>query len=100
MNSHRSIGLGFLVVAGVVLAWLMMNETTAAAAEGPFTAKIIASRNRVQPGGVVDFKFELIDSNGKTQPIPRSGRSGESTPQLALYDSEGQEIGTYSFRFG
>ena len=100
MHSHRSIRLGFLVVAGIVLAWLMMNERASAAADGPLTAKIMASRNRVQPGGVVEFKFELIDSNGKLQPIPRSGRSSESTPRFALYDSQGQEIGTYNFRFG
>ena len=100
MNSHRSISLGFLAVAGIVLVWLVITEIPAAAADGPFTAKIITSRNRVQPGGLVEFKFELINSEGKAHPIPRSGRSGGSSPRLALYDSQGQEIGTYNFRFG
>ena len=100
MNSHRSVRLGFLIATGVVLAWLVMSETTAAAAEGPFAAKIIASRNRVQPGGLVEFKFELINAEGKSHPIPRSGSLAGSNPKLALYDSQGEEIGIYNFRFG
>ena len=130
MNSRRSIRLGFLIAVAAALAWLVITkpavlETFTArvlapktrvqkeqkkekeaviarilSQQGPFTATIIASRSRVQPGGLVEFKFELIDSKGKSQTIPRSGRSSGSTPRLALYDSQGQEIGTYNFRFG
>ena len=100
MNKHRNICLGSLVAAGIVLVCLVVSEMAAAAADGPFTAKIITSRRRVHPGGVVEFKFELMDSKGQSHRVPRSGRSRGSEPRLALYDSQGQEIGTYSFRFG
>ncbi len=130
MNRDRTIRLWFLIAAGIVLAWLVMNNAAVEEAftarllasdnrvqqeqkkekeaviarllseQGPFTATIIASRSRVQPGGVVEFKFELIDSEGKAQSVPQLARSKGLTPRLALYDSQGQEIGTYSFRFG
>ena len=100
MHSHRSIRLGFLVVAGIVLVWLVITEISAAAADQPITAKIITSRHRVQPGGLVEFKFELINAEGKSHAIPRSRSSSGSNPKLALYDSQGEEIGIYNFRFG
>ena len=100
MDSHRNICLGSLVVAGIVLVCLVVSEMAAAAADGPFTAKIITSRRRVQPGGVVEFKFELINAEGKSHPIPGSRSSSGSNPKLALYDSQGEEIGIYNFRFG
>ena len=129
MNSHRSIRLGFLIAVAAALAWVVITkpavlETFTArllapktrvrkeqkkekeariarilSQQGPFTATIIASRSRVQPGGIVEFKFELIDSAGKAQSVSRLARRSGLTPQLALYDSQGQEIGTYSFQF-
>ena len=127
MNSHRSVRLGFLIAIAVALAWVVITkpavlETFTArvlapktrvqkkqtdafsdstlSQQGPFTARIIASRGRVQPGGIVDFKFELIDSEGRAQSVVGLTRHSGLTPQLALYDSQGQEIGTYSFQFG
>ena len=100
MNIHRNICLGSLVAAGIVLVCLLASEMPAAVADGPITAKIITSRHRVQPGGLIEFKFELINSEGKSHPIPRSRSSSGSNPKLALYDSQGQEIGIYNFQFG
>ncbi len=101
MNRHHSICLGFLVAAVTALVCLaVVSEMAAATADGPITAKIITSRLRVQPGGLIEFKFELINSEGKPHPIPRSRSSSGSNPKLALYDSQGQEIGIYNFRFG
>ena len=100
MDRRRNICLGSLVGAGVLLACLVVSEMSAAAVDRPLTAKIITSRRRVHPGGVVEFKFELTDSKGQSHRVPHSGRSGGSAPRLALYDSQGQEIGTYNFRFG
>ncbi len=130
MNSRRSIRLGFLIAVAAALAWLVITkpavlETFTArvlapktrvqkeqkkekeaviarilSQQGPFTATIIASRSRVQPGGVVEFKFALINAEGKPHAIPRSRSSSGSNPKLALYDSQGEEIGIYNFRFG
>ena len=100
MNTDRTIRLGFLIAAGIVLICFTKSVVSRAAADQPITAKIITSRHRVQPGGVVEFKFELINAEGKSHPIPRSRSSSGSNPKLALYDSQGEEIGIYNFQFG
>ena len=67
--------------------------------KGQFTAHIVPSRRRARPGEIVSFKLELVDSNGRSQKIPASARSGQP-PRMTLHDSEGKQIGTYSFRYG
>ncbi len=100
MNKHRTIRLGVLIVVGIGLSCFTKSVLSETAADKPITAKIIASRHRVEPGGVVEFKFALINAEGKPHAIPRSRSSSGSNPKLALYDSQGEEIGIYNFRFG
>ena len=100
MNRNRAVCLGFLVMAGSMSIFLALIAKSEAVVDRTIKAKIIVSRHRASPGDVVEFKFQLIDANGRSKPIPRSSRSSKSSPRLALYDSEGREIGIYSFRFG
>ena len=67
--------------------------------KGQLTARIVPSRRRARPGEIVSFKLELVDSNGQSQRIPASARSGHP-PRMTLHDSQGEQIGTYSFRYG
>ena len=100
MNGKRAILIGFLVIAGSMLVFLALMVQSGDVTDLPIEAKITASRHSASPGDVVEFKFKLVYSNGRSKSIPRSLRSGKSNPRLALYDSEGREIGIYSFRFG
>ena len=98
MNRHSRACLRSAVILALLLTYLG-QETVALAAEGPFTARIVLSRRRVHPGETVKFGLELIDSEGQSQRIPDSARPGQP-PQITLYNSQGQQIGTYSLRYG
>ena len=95
MNKHSrfTFAAAFLLV---LLAVYVVCELTALAAPSSATVQLVASSTRVKPGETVQFSLKLVDSNGRTQSIPSSG----SPPQLVLEDSQGREIGVYSFRFG
>ena len=90
---------GFPIVALIVVALSAVyigHELVSFAAAPSATVQLVASRTRVQPGETVEFGLKLVDSNGRSQSIPRSGRP----PQLVLEDSQGRNIGKYNFRFG
>ena len=95
MNKHSGFSLAALFVIAL-LAIYVGRELTALAAPSSATVQLVASSTRVKPGETVQFSLKLVDSNGRTQSIPSSG----SPPQLVLEDSQGREIGVYSFRFG
>ncbi len=98
MSRYGSAWLGVGIAVVLVLAYLVY-EVARPAGKEQFTARIIPSRTRVRPGEVVSFKLQLVDHNRRTQQIPRSARSGQP-PRMTLYDSQGQQIGTYNFRYG
>ncbi len=102
MSRNRTICLGVVIAAGSVLIFLALTLTAPpeTGADRTIKAKITVSRHRVRPGEVVEFKFKLVDSKGRSKPIPRSAHSRGSSPRLALYDSRDRKIGTYKFRFG
>ena len=111
MSKYGSVWLGVGIVVVLVLAYLVYEVARPKSAErqsvenikrtekGQLTARIVPSRMRVRPGEVVSFKLQLVDHSGRTHQIPRSARSGPP-PRMTLYDSQGQQIGTYSFRYG
>lgn len=98
MSKRANLWPGVAVAVAVVLVYLVYEAGTSVGS-GPFTARIIPSRLRVRPGQVVSFKLELVDQKGRTHRIPGSARSSPP-PRVSLYDSEGQQIGTYEFRYG
>ncbi len=111
MSRYSSVWLGLGIVVVIAVAYLVYEVARPGSAErqgvesikrtekGQFTAQIVASRRRTRPGEIVSFKLELVDSNGRSQRIPASARSGQP-PRMTLHDSQGKQIGTYSFRYG
>jgi len=95
MNKHSSFSFAAVFLL-VLLAVYVVCELTALAAASSATVQLVASPTRVKPGQTVEFSLKLVDSRGRTQSIPRSGRP----PQLVLEDPQGRNIGKYSFRFG
>ena len=95
MNGHSRFYLACIVVL-LLLAAHIGHELTSFAASPSSTVRVVPSRCRVNPGQTIEFNLELTDSQGNSRPIPRS----ERPPQLLLYDSQEQQIGTYNFRFG
>ena len=98
MSKRASLWPGIAVAAAVVLVYLIYEVGTSVG-DRQFTARVIPSRLRARPGQIVSFKLELVDQKGRTHRISSSAKSGPP-PQVSLYDSQGQEIGTYGFRYG
>ena len=111
MSKHSIAWLGAGIVVVIVIAYLVYEVGRPKSAErqdvkgikrtekGQLTARIVPSRRRARPGDIVSFRLELLDSNGRSQRIPVSARSGQP-PRITLYDPQGRQIGTYSFRYG
>ena len=95
MNRHSGFTLACIVVVALVAVYVGY-ELAAFAASSSSTANLTISRRRVHPGETVEFGLKLVDSQGRSKSFPRSGRP----PQLVLEDAQGQNIGTYNFRFG
>ena len=95
MNKHSRFPLAFIILVAL-LAVYVSHELTLFAAPSSASLRVVASRRRVHPGETIEFKLELIDSQGRSHRIPRSSRP----PQLVLADSQGKTIGTHNFRFG
>ena len=89
----------FSIVVLAALAFLIVYvsyELVSSAATSSATVQLVASRTRVKPGETIQFSLKLVDSRGRSQSIPRSGQP----PQLVLTDSQGRQVGKFSFRFG
>ena len=95
MAAHVRFRLACIIVIALLAAHIGCELTAFAASSSP-TANLTISRRRVNPGETVQFGLQLTDSQGRSTPFPRSSRA----PQLVLTDSQGQTIGTYTFRFG
>ncbi len=76
------------------------GKTTWLSVGPPFEARVKPSRTHALPGDPVDLELQLFDAEGHAYGAPQSGRTGEVPPGFIVYDSQGNEIGTYKFEFG
>ena len=95
MNGHTKFCRACIIVMALLVAYIGYELAAFAASSSP-TANLTISRRRVNPGQTVQFGLQLTDSRGRSKPFPRSSRP----PKLVLTNSQGQTIGTYTFRFG